>query len=415
MAAVRLGDKKSAPSSSSIFHCANGTVQFTIDPSAISRLSSINNSDDSSKVSFTVPDYLTVEESRASLLLLLNKLLLSSSSSSAAASELSNIILNTKSLSSRYEISAGNLTPLFDYSVAAVDGICALLDHSSSALATVIDAVTALSCEALKADITPFNLIDSGDGSSAKDEVAVASDFKVFFNGSKSVGKGGLVDSAISTVPAIHGIFRELCRLLHSKTHVQLSSGFRAAGSAEAMCIVVWALARSLSRLAEISSHRAKLLVDLSPNLATFVNAPCPIILSVDCLEELYSTLNKEEDYARFCHQVYGLLDQVWEIVSQEATLAFLSLEDIQSSEPHNADDRKNEKRKKKVVLGKGSTALIQFIKERFFNGSACNFSLSLYPRESGFENLVNKVKEIVESNESRRLPKLPKVLMLSI
>lgn len=85
---------------------------------------------------------------------------------------------------------------------------------------------------------------------------------------------------------------------------------------------------------------------------------------------------------------------------------------------PSSADgaksDRKSEK-KKKVSLGKGTNALVQFIKERFLGGTtkydldkfAEDFHSLLNPRDSGFDELLKKVKEIVESNESRRLPKL--------
>lgn len=68
-------------------------------------------------------------------------------------------------------------------------GICALLDYQSAALSTVSDAVVALSCEALKADVKAFNVMDSGDGHAAKEEIGVASDLKVLLNGSNLVGK----------------------------------------------------------------------------------------------------------------------------------------------------------------------------------------------------------------------------------
>lgn len=419
---LRLGGKGSTLQPSSVFDFAkNSSTQLIIDPSATSRPSSVGPSDpsDTSNVSFTIPEFLTAAEARASLLLLLNKLLLSSP---AAALELS---LKISDSSRSYEIPSKDLPPLFDYSVAAFDGICGLLDHSSSVLATVVNAVAALSCEALGADVTAFNLIDSGDGSSAKDDVAVASDFKVFFNGSKLVsssGKGKVVEP-IYNIPAIHGSFREICRLWHSRTRVQLSSGFRA-GAAEPMSSHLLALADSLFNLAEISFRRAELLVESMPDLDPLLKAQCPGRHFADCYEKLLLILVDKKikrnnyDYVRVSNLLYFLLNEVWKTVSLEATLAFLSLEGILRG--GNADDKKSEK-KKKAVLGKGSTVLMHFIKESFLNieletttsitASSHNIFLSLDPYEAGLDNLLNKVKEIVESNESRRLPKLPKVV----
>ncbi|PKI54989.1 hypothetical protein CRG98_024589 [Punica granatum] len=52
----------------------------------------------------------------------------------------------------------------------------------------VVDAVAALSCEAIKADVSAFNSVDSGDGFTPKDEIGVSSEMKVLLNGSKLVG-----------------------------------------------------------------------------------------------------------------------------------------------------------------------------------------------------------------------------------
>jgi histidyl-tRNA synthetase len=84
--------------------------------------------------------------------------------------------------------------------------------------------------------------------------------------------------------------------------------------------------------------------------------------------------------------------------------------------------ERKSEN-KKKVVLGKGTSVIVQLIKDRLqgkggggSEGTGLlekwieDISLFLDPKDREFDGLLQKVKDIVESNESRRLPKLPKV-----
>ncbi|KAL8550556.1 hypothetical protein ACS0TY_009110 [Phlomoides rotata] len=434
---VTLGGKGYSLTASSVFEVANGLARITIDSSALSRRTS-SSSNLVGKFPFSICDYFTPEESRASVLLLLNNLLLSSSSS--ASSQLLEI-LKQDALSSDYtlnDVSSDDLT-LLDYSVAAIDGVSAILDHRSSALASIADAVAAISCEALRADISSFNLMDSGDGSTAKDAVAVAADFKVFFNGSKFVNSGKkLVDSSVAEIPSLHGNFREISRLLHSKTRVQLNSGFRA-GSAKDMSTALSSLALSLSNLGDSSFRRTELVVansisvlELRSRISEMLAAKCP---GADAMEELLASSQAaigEKDYLRFVHNVYELLDVVRKVISWEAVAAFVSLEgseifaekiqgdDGRMSEPSTGDtaktDKKSEK-KKKVVLGKGTAAFLQFIKDRL-RGGATKTDLETYthdifslldPKGSGFDDLLAKVKEIVESNESRRLPKLPK------
>ncbi|KAL3644493.1 hypothetical protein CASFOL_009673 [Castilleja foliolosa] len=433
---VALGGKGSSLTSSSVFDASNGVARITIDSSALSRRSTSSNPA-TTKFPFSVPNYFTAEETRASLVLLANKLLLSSSPS--AASQLLEI-LEQGVHSSDYTLNDVALDDLalLDFSVAAIDGVSAILDHRSTALSSIADAVAAISCEALRVDVTPFNLMDSGDGSSAKDAVAVASDFKVFFNGSKLVNAGQkLSDSSVTEIPSLHGNFREVSRWLHSKVRVQLNSGFRA-GSAKDMSTALSSLALSLSNLGDIGIRRAKLLlansisdVELCTLLSETLAAKCP---NADALEELLASLQAaliKKDYLLFLHNIYELMDIVGKIVSCEGIAAFVSLEgseifaeknnvsvdDNKPSSGDNVHSNKKSEKKKKVVLGKGTSALIQFIKDRMLLGATKadlekftqDFVSLLDPRGFGFDDLLMKVKEIVESNESRRLPKLPK------
>ncbi|KAH6824353.1 Class II aaRS and biotin synthetases superfamily protein [Perilla frutescens var. hirtella] len=391
------------------------------------------------KFRFSIPDFLTPEEARASVIPLLNNLVLSSSSSAACAQLVE--ILNKDVVSADYTLNdvASDDLAVLDYSSAAIAGVSALVDHRCSALASIADAVAALSCEALRADVSPFNLMDSGDGLSPKDAVAVAANFRVFFNGSKLVnsGKKQFSDSSVAEIPLVHGSFWEFSRLLHSKTRVELNSGFRA-GSAKAMSTALLSLALSLSNLGDNSVRRTGLLVsssisdvELSSRLSEMVAAKClrvelhsrmSEILAAKCLLPESSS---QEHYLLFLHKLYELLDVVRNIVSWEAIAAFVSLEGCETFadriQPDNSSlsepDKKSEKKRKVVVLGKGTTAIMQYIKGRLlcptpkYDLEKCSqdFQSLLDPKGSGFDDLLAEVKEIVESNENRRLPKLPK------
>ncbi|KAF2297055.1 hypothetical protein GH714_016170 [Hevea brasiliensis] len=86
-----------------------------------------------------------------------------------------------------------------------------------------------------------------------------------------------------------------------------------------------------------------------------------------------------------------------------------------------NLVKKNGEKKKKKAVLGKGTSVIVQLINDRLqLKGGDSSGSLQhrkngfkiffvFGSKEPDFDQLVQKVKEIVESNESRRLPKLPK------
>ncbi|KAM3290906.1 histidine-tRNA ligase, cytoplasmic [Capsicum chacoense] len=460
---VTLGGKGSALSSSSVYEIANRLARLNMDSSALSKVSSSSSSSSNSKTSktdaktdavtisapFSILSNLTREESRASLVILLNKLLLSSSSTSTAVNQLSDLILNDVSPSEQDTIDG--VSP-GDFSVALIAGISTILDHRSSALSVISDAVAALSCEALQADISAFNLNDSGDGSSAKDVISVASDLKILLNGSKRVNSKS-DEPAVASVPVVHGKFREICRLLHSGTRVQLNSAVvsnsGSSGTVSAMCTTLFSLAVALKDLGNISYNRAKHIVDyhiakdiefsanpqkedsanlqkkdsanLQKEFSAKLQEECP---RPDQLKALFASLvtaHSEEEYVKFSHDVNSLLVMVEQIISWEALAAFISLEgkDFIGGASVGEDTTKAVKKGGNKKIGKGTTALVQFLKDRLLSmpiqnvtvleNLVRNFLSLLEPKDLGFDTLLKKVKDIVDSNESRRLPKLPK------
>jgi histidyl-tRNA synthetase len=140
-----------------------------------------------------------------------------------------------------------------------------------------------------------------------------------------------------------------------------------------------------------------------------------------------------EEDYVMFGYGVYGLLGIVWKIVAWEEITAFFALEGVElmsgiggqvKGGEAKVDKKSEKKKKKKTVLGKGTSVIVQLIKDRLqIVGGGSGDSLDILekwvenllsffsPKQPEFDEFVQKVKEIVERNESRRLPKLPKVM----
>ncbi|RVW82931.1 Histidine--tRNA ligase, cytoplasmic [Vitis vinifera] len=411
---ITLGGKGSSLSAASVFAVANGLAQVRIDSSILDKLnsSSSNRKSPPVKCHIPIPKILTLEESRAFLLALLNKLLLSGSASPVLPVLISEI-LNTGSKAldlGEVEVSAEEVGVL-EKTCASLHGICGILDHESSALSTIADVVAAISCEASRAD--------------------------VLLNGSKLVGKVEV--DAVSEIPKIHGSLREVVRMVHLRTRVELNSGGKvdkAVGAGKAVATVVSPLAASLRYLGESSLSRANMNLNsigsdnLRSSLVGLFEGKCP---SIDGLKNAYRLISEavfEEDYVKFLHEVNGLLGMVWEIVIWEAITAFVSLEGSESIgkigvEVNGGDQKGNvgkKSEKKKKVLGKGTSVIVQLVKERLQSGGGDAVDASsllgkwvegvhsfLDLKDPEFDSLLMKVKEILESNESRRLPKLPK------
>ncbi|XP_030521347.1 histidine--tRNA ligase, cytoplasmic [Rhodamnia argentea] len=444
---VMLGGKGSSLTPSSLYAVSAGSARVRVDSSARDRLASSSGDliSPTAGFHFSFPGYFTDVETRAYLTVLLNKLLLSGCSGTRTA--LVDVILD--SLSSVPCKDFGHLA-VTDEEVCILGkahshlyGTCALLDHMSTALSTMVDVVAALSCEANKADVAVFNLMDSGDGFVSKDEIGVASDFRVLLNGSKLVGE--VESGAISSIPKVHASLRRVVKSVHSEVRVYLNSlvriqkvGSTADGAADDVVDVLFPLARVLLRIGKSSLCRAKMNLDsiaaddLKSSLTGMFEKDC---IGMDDLENEKKALNDADidgDFENFVHELYVLCGFVWKVVVWEAITAFVALEGSELSEKGKDEEingvqadgksEKKKKKKKKKVLGRGSTVVVQLIKDRFqMNGATDgdnsvsleklvkDILLFLDTRGTDFEHFLNKVKDIVESNESRRLPKLAK------
>ncbi|XP_027342291.1 histidine--tRNA ligase, cytoplasmic [Abrus precatorius] len=424
---VTLGAKASSLSSSSVYAVATSRAHVRIDSSALDRLSSKTTS---FKHTITLPDFLTIDESRAYLLLLLNKLLLSNSNARIP-------LLISETLNSNphtFKFQDVDVTEdehlVLNNSCCTLLGLSAILDHQSSALSAFADVAAAFSCEALKADVAAFNLMDSGDGHTSKEEVGVAGDMRVLLNGSKLVGKDKV--RLVSRIPKVHGTMREQAKAVHSKMRVELNSGIKLgeieAGSEHAVCTVLLPLAVALRELGEDSFARAKSNLEcvggnnLKLGLGEMFGRECPSDVSLSSGFNVALNLFLGKEYDKFAHEVCVVMALVWKIVAWESVTAFAVLEAAELNEKiqgvqENGESLKVEKKKKKVVLGKGTSSILALIKERLLSERqvvalekwVADFLSFLDLAKPEFNDFLLKVKDIVESNESRRLPKIPK------
>ncbi|XVE62177.1 hypothetical protein DITRI_Ditri06bG0097600 [Diplodiscus trichospermus] len=301
---------------------------------------------------------------------------------------------------------------------------CKLLDQSSSALSTLAVAAAALSCEAARANLSAFDLTDAGDGAVAKDDIGVASDIKVLLNGSKLVASSNKGDDKVninlfSKIPVVNGNVREAVKSLHSVIRVVANSGEKLGGK-------VLHLGFELRNLGESSLERVRF------NLGLVGLEGLKDIFEKDCLTEeslrngvkLAVEAGMEKDYMKLVKEVDFVLCNVWKIVSWEAVTAIFVLEGLEifnektggkGGEADGGNVKAEKKKKKKVLLGKGTSVIVEVIKDRVMSireglqKVVEELLLFLDPKSLEFDGFLNKVKEILESNETRRIPKTPK------
>ncbi|KAH7672126.1 Histidine-tRNA ligase/ATP phosphoribosyltransferase regulatory subunit protein [Dioscorea alata] len=460
---VFVGGKGSSLSAAAVYAISRGLSKVAIDPAVVEKLSQLK------KHSLKpLPDacvvhesFLTFDESRAALAVLLNKLIVCES---PVRPVIPLLIQETLDLAAGFETldfgsSLGLLTSLcrlngkkldeigvtaeeigvIENSYAASIAIRAILDCCASDLVRVSDAVAALSSEAVRADVGLFDLSVSGDGFSIKDEIDVAADMKVFLFGSKLAGK---VDSGpFSEIPAVHGSFREAIRLLHGRTRIELNASIKGKkvlvsginGKEKAFVASVLPLAMAIQSMSEASYGRAELVVasivgeDLRSRVGDVFQKECPCI---DALRNDFNSITSASSTGSNCvlvlHQVYDMLIKFREILAWESALALLAIEVDESVEKtpvvsleSSKGEKKSEKKKKKT-LGKGTSIVRQLLKDRLSPDASVESVMNLVrvvhdlagsfdPKDSELDTLLRKLKEIVESNEVRRLPKIPK------
>ena len=268
---------------------------------------------------------------------------------------------------------------------SAVDGISALLDYEASSLSGVAETVAALSCEASKARVSAFNLVDSGDGKCLKDEAAVASDLKVLLLGSKLTGKAAVEVNAVSDIPQLYGSFREAIRNVHARARVALNSGVSngVSGIGKAWETTLTALAAVLRKLGEDSLSRVYLNVgsvgtdSLRTSLTRLVHKYVPTKESLVSAYKLAIEAALAENYVQFAHNVNELFYSVRNVVSWEMITAVISLKGTEllgdgSKVEINGMSTETEKKseKKKKLLGKGTEPIVQFITDRLTSSS---------------------------------------------
>ncbi|KAI4313727.1 hypothetical protein L6164_026683 [Bauhinia variegata] len=429
---ITLGGKGSSLSSSSLYAIVSGHARVRIDSSALDWLSPSPSSSSKHKINF--PEFLTLEEKRASLVVLLNKILLSNSR--AFFPQLISEKLNSRNETLEFEeidVTDQELFLLKNSSSSALVGISAILDHQTTALSAFSDAVAAISCEALKADVAAFNVMDSGDGHTSKEEAGVASDMKVLLNGSKLVGKVKI--ESIPKIPKLHASIRKQVKLVHSDMRVELNQSGND-GTGEAVRTVLVPLATALWDLGQCSFSRVENnlasigIVDLKFSLEEIFRKKNSSISNLRIAFKKVLNLVLEQEYDKLAHEVNVLSRVVWEIVAWEALTAFAALEAVELNEKlqglqikgENVKVEKNEKKKKKVVLGKGTSVILQLIKDKLLSKRnnavensglleiwVGNFLSFLNLKDPEFDGFLSKLKDILESNESRRLPKIPK------
>lgn len=317
-------------------------------------------------------------------------------------------------------------------------GKTALALYSLSPVPNIADLVAALSCEALRADVRSFEQGFPEAAGLHRASADVASALKTLLGGSKLVNprKGAISGNIISSIPAVHALFRGA---LKSCTDTVAGEVNWPAGSPSLSGLLVeesvTSLLRSLERVASISSGRlalsAGILGESSPQkdsgkaLGEHLEA-ATISPSATCSNSIRTTD----------------VDVVLKSLALEAGVALAILTSLlpegdnkslvnNSSEPNgsliqNGGKPISEKKKKGTLElgpGKGTSLFRQVVTrilqdrlqpaagEDWFALEWCNCLLKFFqPEDKQLPDLFVDVKSILESNEARRLPKIPKV-----
>jgi len=262
---------------------------------------------------------------------------------------------------------------LINNECATLLGVFVVLDHQSVGLVGFVDVATVFSCDALKAGVSDIiSMTDSGDGHCSKEEVGVSRDMKRLLNGSKFVGKE--IVPEVKKILRVHGIMREIAKLVHTKMRADLNSR-----SKPSVWIVLIHLATALRDLGECSFARAQRNLssivrdDLKSILGEIFGKECPTDASLVSSYIGSLTLFSGRDYDKCAHEINVLFSLVWKIVAWELVTVYVVLEDGEliekmgnvNGENSKVDRKKNKKKNKEGVSKKGTRLTMDFIKER--------------------------------------------------
>lgn len=451
-AAVTLGGKGAALSPAAVYTLSLGLAAPAIDPSAQKPLSTRAPSQQETPAPLAAAvAALAPPESRAAAAVLLNKLLLTASDSASALVTAATVarLADSLDLAAALPLGSRDEAAVAAASAPAAVALAALIDCCAAPLARVADAVAALSCEAARGDAAAFDVPASGDGLSAKDEADVAADIKMLVFGSKLVGAAGGAPAAatFAKVPSVNGVFREAVRALHARVRIELNApvklgkrdaGETGEGKEEALVVKATQLARAVQSMCKLSFARARLCAETISDAE--LRGKLTSGGSVDVSKAMLDRVLIDSDAVSVLKGVYNHLLQFRDFLAWEAAVAMAVIEADSSIEKPQAgveneaaspaekpqaggDKAKGDKKnKKKKTLGKGTSAVLMLLKDHVTNGGAVaslnsvlipqwatSLSVLFDPKCPGLESLVEKVKEIVESNEVRRLPKIPK------
>eukprot|EP00897_Mesotaenium_endlicherianum_P002848 jgi/Mesen1/2591/ME000164S01714 len=165
--------------------------------------------------------------------------------------------------------------------MAGTVGVASIAVHAGQSLSAVSDAVSALSCEALQADVTAFDAENNDQAHSHKSHVDVASDLRSLLALSKLVNprKDAVKLAAVMAIPQVHGPVRESLKVAASALRIELNSAPEAGAESGKG-------SQSQSKHVSIPSPL------VANNAATLLRALCPLIAaSVKRTEQMASIL----------------------------------------------------------------------------------------------------------------------------
>ncbi|CAN6449854.1 unnamed protein product [Victoria cruziana] len=458
---VNVGGKGSVLSPESIFSVANSIASLNVDPSLSQKPCVPERPAGPSTPRKPLALNLTPEETRATIAVFVNKLVLSNLSSKSRPSL---AISLADALNGDHEVEIapdfstvvvrdGVEIGIYDKEFEAAEGavsasfaVAALIEHSVASLCPVVDAVAAMSCEVSGVDEKVFDLPVSSDGLVSSEVTDAAADIKRFVFESNLLGT--LKETPFASIPYMHGSLRGALKALRSKVRVETNSTERKFSgymfSEEALVNSVLPLVNLLRNLGGNSLARAKTCIEtlkdaeLRVRMMEIVSRKCFNTESLKGRAKKILEVSADEgEGALFLHEIYDFLKKTREIIAWEAAVAELVLRVRERALANAANEprekEKNGKKKKgssEMVVGKG-TAAIRLVVGRVIesrlrceNGNVegkvndadtqvaewAREVCSLFdPKDPELTVFLDSVKGIVESNQMRRLPKIPK------